>query len=143
MRPRKHSIILMFLAAGAGVCAPVCAPAIADEGELFPIERILFEKTNAERTQAGLPALELSMDLVETSRQHAIWMCKTKRFEHSQFKVAENIAHRQKNSTEVMRGWMNSPGHRANILNPSYKKLGVAAYEFPAGGIYWVQQMLP
>ena len=118
------------------------APATATEG-LHRIEHILFEKTNAERVRAGLAPLKLSMELVQTSRKHAIWMCKTRRFEHSGYQVAENIAHNQRDSTEVMQGWMNSPGHRANILNPSCRKLGVAAYEYPTGGIYWVQQMLP
>ena len=115
----------------------------ATSDSLHRIEQILFEKTNAERVQAGLAPLTLSMDLVRTARKHAIWMCKTRRLEHSQFNVAENIAHNQPNSTEVIRSWMNSPGHRANILNPNYRKLGVAAYQYPTGGIYWVQQMAP
>ena len=37
---------------------------------------------------------------------------------------------------------MNSPGHRANILNPGYRRIGVAAYRTPEGTVYWCQQFL-
>lgn len=51
----------------------------------------------------------------------------------------ENIAAGQTTPAEVMNGWMNSEGHRANILNPSFRKLGVG---YVQGGSYkhnWVQ----
>ncbi len=38
-----------------------------------------------------------------------------------------------------MNGWMNSQGHRANILNASYTKIGVAYYQNSNGVTYWVQ----
>ena len=44
---------------------------------------------------------------------------------------------------EVVQDWMNSPGHRANILNGSYKRTGVAAYRTEDGTIYWCQEFLP
>ena len=37
-------------------------------------------------------------------------------------------------------GWMGSSGHRANILNRSYRRIGVAAYQSNGGTIYWCQQ---
>ena len=51
----------------------------------------------------------------------------------------ENIAYGQRTAAEVMDGWMNSQGHRANILNASYTKIGVGYYESPNGVKYWVQ----
>ena len=48
----------------------------------------------------------------------------------------------QNSSAEVINAWMNSSGHRANILNPSYTRIGVAAYVTPGGTIYWCQQFL-
>lgn len=51
----------------------------------------------------------------------------------------ENIAYGQRNAAEVMNGWMNSQGHRANILNSKYTKIGVACYESSNGVKYWVQ----
>lgn len=51
----------------------------------------------------------------------------------------ENIAYGQRNAAEVMSGWMNSQGHRANILRSSYTKIGVGCYESSNGVKYWVQ----
>lgn len=53
--------------------------------------------------------------------------------------AGENIAWGQKSPQEVMEGWMNSPGHRANILNPQFTKLGVGHYQNSRGTNYWVQ----
>jgi uncharacterized protein YkwD len=50
----------------------------------------------------------------------------------------ENIARGQANARSVMDAWMNSPGHRANILNCDYKTLGVGAH-FASGGPWWTQ----
>lgn len=52
--------------------------------------------------------------------------------------VGENIAYGQLDAAEVMDGWMDSEGHRANILNPKFTSIGIGCYE--SGGIlYWVQ----
>ncbi|MFD3480917.1 CAP domain-containing protein [Streptomyces sp. NPDC058695] len=50
----------------------------------------------------------------------------------------ENIARGQANAQSVMDSWMNSPGHRANILNCDYKTLGVGVH-FGSGGPWWTQ----
>ncbi|MFI7321766.1 CAP domain-containing protein [Streptomyces venezuelae] len=50
----------------------------------------------------------------------------------------ENIARGQANAQSVMDAWMNSEGHRANILNCDYKTLGVGAH-FAPGGPWWTQ----
>jgi len=50
----------------------------------------------------------------------------------------ENIARGQADARSVMRGWMHSPGHRANILNCQYRTLGVGAH-FGPGGPWWTQ----
>ena len=51
--------------------------------------------------------------------------------------AGENIAMGQRTPSEVMTAWMNSPGHRANILNSSYTKIGVGHV---ADGNYWTQE---
>lgn len=51
----------------------------------------------------------------------------------------ENIAWGQRSPQEVMKGWMNSEGHRANILNPKFTKIGVGYYQNAAGRNYWTQ----
>jgi len=50
----------------------------------------------------------------------------------------ENIAKGQRTPADVMNSWMNSPGHRANILNCSFRELGVGIRDSP-GGIVWTQ----
>ncbi|MYX21339.1 CAP domain-containing protein, partial [Streptomyces sp. SID8380] len=50
----------------------------------------------------------------------------------------ENIARGQADAAAVMESWMNSPGHRANILNCDYKTLGVGVH-FGSGGPWWTQ----
>ncbi|MGW7452774.1 CAP domain-containing protein [Streptomyces sp. NPDC054787] len=50
----------------------------------------------------------------------------------------ENIARGQGDAEAVMKAWMNSPGHKANILNCEFRTLGVGAH-FAAGGPWWTQ----
>lgn len=52
--------------------------------------------------------------------------------------AGENIAYGQSSPDEVMTAWMNSAGHRANILNASFTRLGVGVYE-SGGTLYWTQ----
>jgi uncharacterized protein YkwD len=52
----------------------------------------------------------------------------------------ENIAYGQKSPHDVFVAWMNSPGHRANILNPDYRDLGVAETAGPNGPL-WVMEL--
>lgn len=53
--------------------------------------------------------------------------------------AGENIAYGQQSPEQVMQGWMNSEGHRANILNSSFTSIGVGHYKNAAGVNYWVQ----
>lgn len=50
----------------------------------------------------------------------------------------ENIARGQQTPADVMNSWMNSPGHRANILNCAFKELGVGIHN-GSGGPWWTQ----
>ncbi len=51
--------------------------------------------------------------------------------------AGENIAKGQRSAEEVVKDWMNSPGHRANILNPKYTLIGVGYYNG-----FWVQEFI-
>ena len=120
--------------------------------------RQVLELCNAERKQAGLAPLKLDEELAgyaEIRVEEA-----TRKFAHvrpngkycssvmpfsyfSRFrKYGENLAGGQLTPAEAVQGWMNSPGHRANILNPRYKLLGVAYAYRPDSRYkhYWVQQ---
>ncbi len=115
----------------------------SDDAKLYEVEKQMLAQTNAQRAKYGLPPLVLDQSLEKTTRSHAVWMTNTHTFEHSHINVGENIAEGQRTPTEAFTDWMNSPGHRANILNSSYKRTGVAAYQTPDGTIYWCQQFLP
>lgn len=106
----------------------------------FPVEEAVVAKTNAERARYGLPPLELDPNLVKTARAHTWWMTRNRSLQHGSYPVAENIAMGQNSSHEVVHSWMNSSGHRANILNRGHRRIGVAAYTTPSGTTYWCQQ---
>jgi len=55
--------------------------------------------------------------------------------------IGENIAAGQRTPETVVNGWMHSPGHRKNILTPSFREIGVGYYVDPASKLkrYWVQ----
>lgn len=110
---------------------------------------------NEQRAQHGLAALTLSDKLCELAELKAEDMVANNYFDHTsptygtpfdmlkQFGVSyrsagENIAAGQRTPEEVMNAWMNSSGHRANILSANYTELGVGA-AIGQRGIYWVQ----
>lgn len=56
--------------------------------------------------------------------------------------AGENIAAGQKTASQVMNSWMNSSGHRANILNKNFTQIGVGFYAGGSYDTYWVQQFI-
>ena len=111
---------------------------------------------NAERKKQGLNALTLSTKLTSIATTKAQDMAQNNYFSHTsptygspfemlqRFGVSyrtagENIAAGQRTPEEVMQSWMNSSGHRANILNAKYTELGVGYYKGGSYGSYWVQ----
>ncbi len=115
-------------------------PARPSEDELFPVERAIIEQTNSHRARYGLPPLEVDVGLVKSARAHAIWMTTYQTLQHTGQPVAENIAMGQRDQYEVLNSWMGSSGHRANILNGAFRRIGVAAYQGGRGTIFWCQQ---
>ncbi|RHR70796.1 CAP domain-containing protein [Eubacterium sp. AF15-50] len=113
-----------------------------------------MELVNKERSKAGLNALSIDENIETAAMVRSKEIEKS--FSHtrpngSSFSTAlsengvkfmgagENIAWGQRSPEEVMNGWMNSSGHRANILNSSFKKIGVAYYVGANGRTYWTQ----
>ena len=112
---------------------------------------------NNERAKAGLKPLKMSEELRSIANLKAKDMAEKNYFSHTsptygspfdmlqQFGVhysaaGENIAAGQKTPQEVMNAWLNSSGHRANILNANFDTLGVGVYHGGAYGVYWVQE---
>lgn len=111
-----------------------------DGVKLVAIEAHVVSYTNQERARYGLPPLTVDKELMETAREHASWMTRTRNMVHTSRPVAENIAMGQPHSSDVVRAWMNSSGHRANILNGGHGRIGVAAFRTESGTIFWCQQ---
>jgi len=111
----------------------------SEELKLLPVEANLVYYVNQERTRYGLPPLQVSPRLQTSARKHCYWMARNHALVHTWEPVAENIAMGQENSKEAVWSWMNSPGHRANILGP-YRWIGAAAYRATSGVIYWCLQ---
>jgi len=78
--------------------------------------------------------------LMKSARRHGAWMARNRNMVHCYGPFAENIAMGYKDSRTAVRAWMNSSGHRANILSSRHRRIGVAAYRTPSGTIYWCQQ---
>jgi len=109
---------------------------------LNSFEQGIVDRTNAQRAQYGLPALEIDPTLQEQARSHAAWMTNNRSLQHTSAMVGENIGLGQHSAEEIVTDWMNSSGHRANILNGSYHKIGAAAYTAADGSIYWCEQFV-
>jgi uncharacterized protein YkwD len=129
----------VFLASGSG---EKTAEAVKSDPDLHIVEQQVLEQTNATRRRHGLAPLTLDRSLLKSARRHTSWMARRQTLRHTTSQVAENIAEGQRSARQALQDWMNSPGHRANILNPSYRRIGVAAYRASDGTCYWCQQFL-
>jgi uncharacterized protein YkwD len=110
--------------------------------QLTDTESAMLEQTNHQRTARGMRPLVVDPTLVESARKHANWMASMRVMRHTSAPVGENIAMGQNTVESVIRTWMNSSGHRANILSRSWNRLGAAAYTSPEGRVYWCLQFL-
>lgn len=116
-------------------------------------EREVIRLVNAERAKYGLAALQEDAALTRTARMKSQDMRDNRYFDHNsptygtpfqlmksqgiRYRTAgENIAMGYATPEAVVNAWMNSSGHRANILNSSYTKIGVGYVE---SGNYWTQ----
>ena len=119
-------------------------------------EREVIRLVNAERTQRGLQPLRENWELSRVARFKSRDMVDHRYFAHNSptygtpfrmirdfglsFRTAgENIAYGQRTPQAVVNGWMNSSGHRANILNAAYTQIGVG---YVADGHYWTQMFI-
>ena len=134
--------VVLLLLVSTGMLATPNGKKEAEDPELIAVERQIIERTNRERERHGLPKLAVDGRLMKSARRHTAWMARSMVLQHTSAAVGENIAQGQGSATEAVQDWMNSPGHRANILSSSYSRIGVAAYRGPDGQAYWCQQFL-
>ena len=115
------------------------------------LEQQVVDLVNAQRSKNGLPALTHNWELSRVARYKSQDMIDKnygspfdmmKSFGISYTAAGENIAKGQNSPQSVMNAWMNSSGHRANILNKSYNQIGVGVAKDSRGNLYWTQMFI-
>jgi uncharacterized YkwD family protein len=131
-------------------------PATTTTSSFKEFQKSVVSLVNKERAAAGLSPLTENTELDKIATLKSEDMVKMNYFSHtsptygspfemlSQFGVGysaagENIAYGQATPAEVMNGWMNSPGHKANILNVNFTQIGVGIAKKSNGQLYWTQ----
>ncbi|HHX12390.1 MAG TPA: hypothetical protein GX731_06170 [Clostridiales bacterium] len=114
----------------------------------------VLQLVNVERSKAGLSKLTMDTTLSAAAQRRAVETETS--FSHTRpngtkfstvlaeygisYRTSgENLAYGQRSAEEVVNGWMNSPGHRANILNGNFNKIGIGVHKSSNGTIYWSQ----
>jgi uncharacterized protein YkwD len=119
-------------------------------------ETKVLQLVNQQRAARKCPALKANAALTKAARGHSLDMAKRNFFAHNtpqgvtpwtrmakagytNATMAENIAAGQPTAAEVVRAWMNSPAHRANILDCSLRSVGTGLATGGQYGYYWTQ----
>jgi uncharacterized protein YkwD len=150
-----RSLLVLALAAVAAPAA-FASPRVA----LSPLERGVLADLNAIRAQHHLAPLRLNASLTAAATAHSQQMAKDGYFAHTSadgsafwlrirhfyasspwhyWSVGENLlwSSPDVDASGALKMWMNSPEHRANILNPRWREIGVSAvHASQAGGVY-------
>lgn len=137
---------------GDKVYVPLLDPAVTG------MESQVLNLVNKERRSRGLSELKMNWQLSRVARTKSEDMRDSGYFSHTsptygtpfemmkKFNIkysyaGENIARGQTTAASVMNGWMNSEGHRANILNAKYTEIGIG-YCTGKNGPYWTQMFI-
>ncbi|NLI58910.1 MAG: SafA/ExsA family spore coat assembly protein [Clostridium sp.] len=127
--------------------------------DIKALENEVIKLVNSERAKNGLPALKANWQVSRVARYKSQDMIDKNYFSHtsptygSPFRMletfgvsfsaaGENIAMGQRTPSEVMNAWMGSPGHRNNILSPSFTEIGVGLAKSANGRYYWTQMFI-
>ena len=132
---------------------------IPAKSSLSSLEDEVISLVNAERTKRGLQPLAKNWELCRVARYKSQDMATRGYFAHnsptygSPFDMmedfglrftaaAENIAYGQRTPSEVMNAWMNSAGHRSNILSGNVSEIGVGVAKRSDGVLFWTQMFI-
>jgi uncharacterized protein YkwD len=115
----------------------------------------LFEKINDQRIMNGVSALRISNNFAAMAQSHSDDMATNDFFSHTspyqgsfttraaafnvRGTIGENIAGGSSDLDRIVNNWMNSSGHRANILNNRYLYTGIGVAQRSSGGYYYTQ----
>ena len=134
----------------------ILIPSLSD---VKAIENKVFELVNIQRVSNGVQPLAYNWQLARVARYKSTDMATKGYFSHTSptygspfvmmenfglsfSSAGENIAYGQMTPEDVMNAWMNSPGHRANILGANFTQIGVGYCTNSNGVPYWTQQFI-
>jgi uncharacterized protein YkwD len=147
--------VLFF--AGPAFASTATTTAAVAQADPAAYEAQVVALTNVQRKAHGCGALRGDSRLAKAARAHSTDMVKQRFFSHTgssgstfvareaaagypkQNATGENIAWGFRTPRDVVTGWMNSPGHRANILNCRSGAVGVGLAYTSSGAAYWTQ----
>jgi uncharacterized protein YkwD len=135
---------------------PTATPTVPPASGNAALEAEVLSIVNQERAKAGCPAVTADDRLTAAARGHSADMAARGYFSHTtpegvEFatriteagyrwsRAGENIAKGQRTPQAVMTSWMNSAGHKANILNCGFRNLGVGVAADASGALVWTQ----
>jgi uncharacterized protein YkwD len=155
------ALTAVALSVGASAADAVVSRASGAKVRARVVELVNDARANGKRCGrerfAAAPPLSVSRELNDAATDHARDMARRKYFEHrgrdgseprdrvsrSGYQsrlTGENIAYGPESAEEVVAGWLASPGHCANIMDPRFRDIGVGVATGPKRGqIYWVQ----
>ena len=151
-------LVLTAVAAGCSLAGETRAHAtttatLANGHQLCPADDVaaVIRFVNNSRKRSGLRLLGTDTYLARFATTRSAAMAAESRLSHSGWESAlrraglvddalgENVAYNYATPDAVMRGWMESPGHRANILRPDFKRIGVGCVVDARGHRWWTQ----
>jgi uncharacterized protein YkwD len=151
-------LVFAALNPSVAIARPLRSPQTIAQTSQSTYESELLRLTNLERQKAGLAPLRLSSQLKSAAQNHATDMARNNYFSHTgrngsrmvdRIKatgytygyVGENIAAGRPSPVATIAQWMNSSGHRANILNPNFSEIGFGYANTSDSRYqhYWVQ----
>ncbi|KYD10028.1 MULTISPECIES: CAP domain-containing protein [Heyndrickxia] len=129
---------------------------VKNDGNISEYAKQVIDLTNKERSKQGIPALKVDSKLSSVAQKKSLDMQQNHYFSHTSptygspfdmmrdfgvnYKSAgENIAQGQQDPQEVVKAWMNSEGHRKNILNKNFTHIGVG---FEQTENHWSQMFI-
>ncbi|MDR7325607.1 CAP domain-containing protein [Catenuloplanes niger] len=159
MRRFASRVVLAVLAPAAALGMTLVAPAASASAAVATttLEAQVVALTNEARVKAGCTKLTVNAHLAKAAQAFSRDMADKNYFSHTgkdgsnfvqrakragftRTAMGENIAWGYRDAQGVVKGWMNSPGHRKNILNCKSTLIGVGAARNAKGVVYWTQE---
>ncbi|WP_162872833.1 CAP domain-containing protein [Austwickia chelonae] len=136
--------------AHAAPTAPAAAPVVAASSDMATMQEVV-RLTNEQRAANGAGPVVWNTCLQTYSEKWSDTIARQGSLSHQQMTAimsgckqstaSENVAMGYQSSKAVVDGWMSSPGHRKNMLNPTFDQISIAMTASPSGTKFWVMNL--